>query len=418
MNTCEYCNKTFANKFTLMNHIKKTKKCINNRLTEDLENKEFECEYCQKNFTTKQRLNTHIDKCNTRKINIEKNEYENNLLKKDIEINSIIKEKNLQIEKIESQNKIYLEKIVSQNEIQIEKFENQIKELQDTIAKLADKAISKPTIKNTNNSRNVTSNTQYNNIQPVNLSPEHIEKVINEQISFQDVIKGKKGFVNFVVNNFLKDEKGNYKAWCPDHNRKIIRYKDENNDIVKDPSGYNIIKSIAPAFEKKTREINDIFSSKYYKYDKNGKFVNKKKEELSDNESDDSDSDILDEDEDDYSESDRDILDETDEDTDLEEEYQKNKKTFALQMLNNEIMLKVNNLVSEMNEYKKNYNPDKIDYYFNKLVESLQEVSNLNENYETISRQLSYSLPDKAKKGIFDYDGPKTTKFNFDPSKI
>lgn len=412
MSTCEYCKKTFANKSSLMNHIKKTKKCINNRESNESIKINYACEYCNKVFTSKQRLNLHITKCDSQQVILEKKELENKLLEKD----KIIVELQCTI----NQHNSHMKKIEKQNEIQIEKFENQIKELQDTIAKLADKAISKPTIKNTNNSRNVTSNTQYNNIQPVNLSPEHIEKVINEQISFQDVIKGKKGFVNFVVNNFLKDEKGNYKAWCPDHNRKIIRYKDENNDIVKDPSGYNIIKSIAPAFEKKSQEITDIFSSKYYKYDKNGKFVNKKKEELSDNESDDSDSDsdILDEDEDDYSERDRDILDETDEDTDLEEEYQKNKKTFALQMLNNEIMLKVNNLVSEMNEYKKNYNPDKIDYYFNKLVESLQEVSNLIENYETISRQLSYSLPDKAKKGIFDYDGPKTTKFNFDPSKI
>jgi len=123
MNTCEYCKKTFANKSSLMNHIKKTKKCINNRESNESIKINYACEYCNKIFTSKQRLNLHITKCDSQQVILEKKELENKLLEKD----KIIVE---------------LQSIINTNNLQMEKYESKINELLDTFTKLISKTLS------------------------------------------------------------------------------------------------------------------------------------------------------------------------------------------------------------------------------------------------------------------------------------
>lgn len=360
---CEYCNKEFKSKSNLSTHVNNAKYCkkLRGHIEEEIISN-FSCKICDKEFTSKQTLQKHNEKCS------EKNK------KKDKQ-----KDKDKIIEKLEKQIQNLHNKYMT-------KYEEQIKDLQNIIA-------TKPTTINTNtNSNNNTSTNTQNNLQAVNLNPDYIKKIYDEKLSLKDVFSGKKGYIDFLVKNFLTDEKGNFIAWCPDYSRKTIKYLDENKEIIKDIQGNNLINHTSPMMESKGREITKEFKKTYYTHDKNGRFVNKSQDQLSDTE----EEEIFD-DEDIYFEDEK------------EEELQRNK---------NNAWTKVSNILQEIKEYKKDYDPDRIDHYFNKLVKSLNEYEEINNGSLNISNELIKSLPDKPRKSKYAYDGEKTTKFDFDPEKI
>ena len=73
---CEYCNKSFISIYTLNNHKKTAKFCIElqkkNSEKIEIEIETFSCEHCDKEFTTKTNLRTHVNTCKN-KINNDKN---------------------------------------------------------------------------------------------------------------------------------------------------------------------------------------------------------------------------------------------------------------------------------------------------------------------------------------------------------
>jgi hypothetical protein len=63
---CEFCNKTFNSKYTLNNHIKTAKYCINIRKNNNIETTElstFDCNFCYKTFTSNESLKKHLIIC-------------------------------------------------------------------------------------------------------------------------------------------------------------------------------------------------------------------------------------------------------------------------------------------------------------------------------------------------------------------
>jgi hypothetical protein len=347
---CNFCNKSFSNKQNLTVHIKKTKRCIKLR-DEQFDIIKHECNKCLKTFTCNQNLKKHLQKC--------EGDFDNK-----------IKKYEKKIEELENSFKVFREN-------QIVKLEEQNKDLQTSINKLADKAISKSTTSTSINSNLI--NNQYNHVQPLNLSKEHLEKVIDENMRFKHVYKGQKGFVDLVSNNILKDENGKSLAWCPDYSRKMVKYKDTDGDIVTDPKGYNIITSVAPLVEKKIREVKKIFENTYYTTDEKGNRRNKKDEELS-------------EDEDEFVE----------EYTETESELSDGgRRWVSLKKVRRRIFSNINKIWNDIKDYKSKYNIDKVNFYFDKIIHSIDNIIEVCENFDKVSHELTVTLPNKPpKKGI------------------
>ena len=227
---CEYCYKILSSKQNLENH---SKKC------EIIEEKQkFQCEYCDKILSTKQSILNHLDICDKKKdIKIEKKEKE--LKEKEKEKEKELKEKEKELKekekiiiKIKIQNENYEKQIKIQNE-NYEKQENsykeQIKDLQDKLDKIANKAIDRPTTTNntTNNTLNISSFMDFNDI-------DKAKNIIENKLDINHVIDGQKGLARFVKDTFLTDENGKLLYLCTDPSRHIFKYKDTAGEIKKD----------------------------------------------------------------------------------------------------------------------------------------------------------------------------------------
>ena len=207
---CMYCNKILSTKSSLNLHIKTAKYCI--KIQEEnkvkIEKQMFECEDCLKNFSTKQNLNIHYKNC------------------KKLEQKSIIGEKDKKIIKLE----INLQNVEKQKEDykeQLEKKDLQIKELQDKLERIANKAIEKPTTTNNLNTLNIASMIDFNNV-------DKVKDLIENKLNINHVVDGQKGLANFVKDNLLTDDTGKLLYVCTDPSRHIFKYKDSSGEVKKD----------------------------------------------------------------------------------------------------------------------------------------------------------------------------------------
>jgi uncharacterized coiled-coil protein SlyX len=221
---CQYCKKTFNNKYTLGQHQKTAKYCLD---LQGIENTSFSCAYCNKNLCTNDRLYTHYQSCKEKqKIEVVKDvETQNEYLKKTIQ------EKNDYITKLETK----IEKMESKLEAKLEKLESTV----TTIA-LESKTPAKaaPTTNNTTNLITVTNN----NV--LNLSQEHVKKVLAEKLDFNVVYAGQAGLAKFVVDYILTDEDGNIIYRCVDPSRQTFEFIDEKGEKVRDVKAEKLIQSL------------------------------------------------------------------------------------------------------------------------------------------------------------------------------
>jgi hypothetical protein len=227
---CEFCKKEFSYKHNLSNHQKTAKYCLILRNDHQVIN--FNCNYCNKNFTSKQRLDSHIEVCDILKFDLK------------------IKEK---------------DNLLSQKDILIEELRTQLKILQEKNHNLTLHAIDKPSFiqhqqfKNTDNSQHNT----LNNIQAINLEKERISDAF-KKLTFEDVTGGQEALAKYVYKNIICDENGLPQAICTDKSRQVIKYKNKNNQVVKDPKGYNIVHSIMEDANSAALRIKDEYINKHY----------------------------------------------------------------------------------------------------------------------------------------------------------
>jgi hypothetical protein len=229
---CDFCNKILSSKQYLESHMKKC---------EIIEEKEiFQCVYCNKILSSKQKLEYHTNICDKKKENMDRTEKEKigqeiKILKEQVENKEKeLKEKDKLNIKLKIQNENYEKQIKIQNENyekQIKKQEDQIKDLQDKLENLASKAIDKPTsiVSNTttNNSLNIATSMNFNDI-------EQIKDIIENYLTINHVVDGQKGLANFVKETMLVDDNGKLKYICTDSSRNIFKYKDTDGEIKKD----------------------------------------------------------------------------------------------------------------------------------------------------------------------------------------
>jgi len=371
---CQFCNKIFSQKCNLNKHIKTTKKCLSNRTTEDKIISNFNCEFCNKTFTQKVNLNVHLMSCNDYKINVLEKEYKNIIFEHEKKI-EILEKKN------EDTKSYYLIKIEDQkqsHEKQIQDLKETILRLEETNKELALKAIERPTNVTNNKSDNHSiNNNTYNNLQPVNLSPDYIYQIFDQNLKLEDIYQGQRGLANIVANKLLKDESGKPIAFCNDKSRQIIKYKNEDNQIVKDSKAYNLISSIAPVAQKIALKRKQEFESIYYPEKKEE--VHEEDDELlldeSEEENDDDEELLLDEDELEINEKIKDMKKENN------DEKKKEKAQSIIQKIQN----------------NEGWTEDKKTFYYNKMITGVVDLQCINVNSTIFSKQLSMILPSENK---------------------
>jgi hypothetical protein len=214
MNTlvCQYCKTEFSNLYNMNNHQRKAKYCLLIQgKVHVIDNKtEFKCKYCKKNLASKQKLSYHIDICD----------------KKFILLLDELKEKDT---KIQEQEKVFikLKSRIEQIEEQNINYKEQVKDLQDKLDRIANKAIDRPTTTTNNTTLNIASYIDFNDINK-------IKNTIENRLNINHVVDGQKGLANFVKDNLLTDDTGNLLYVCTDPSRHIFKYKDSSGEVKKD----------------------------------------------------------------------------------------------------------------------------------------------------------------------------------------
>jgi exonuclease VII large subunit len=223
---CQYCKKTFSSKSSLNNHQKTAKYCIKlqNNTNEILC---FNCDFCEKIFTTKQVLFNHLQSCKNKdfkdKIKEKEAQFQSLLKEKEAQFQNVLKEKEAQFQSLLKDIEHYKKRLETQ--------EDQIKELQERLERIANKAIERPTHTTTNNTTNnllnITSCIDFNDI-------DKIKDTIENKLNINHVVDGQKGLARFVKDNLLTDQNGKLSYLCSDPSRHVFRYKDETGEIKKD----------------------------------------------------------------------------------------------------------------------------------------------------------------------------------------
>jgi hypothetical protein len=244
---CNFCKKSFSTKGSFAIHQKTAKFCL--KLQGKNEESCFKCENCTKIFTQKTSLSDHTAICKERykKLLDKKEEEHSSTIKRlELEIAKMkrsekekLKEKNDYIAKLEAK----LEKLEAKLEAKLEKLETAV----TTIA-LESKVTSKtltthapvPTTTTTNNTTNITVTT--NNV--LNLSQEHVKKVLTEQLDYNVVYAGQAGLAKFVVDKMLKNQAGKLIYRCVDPSRQMFEFVDEHGETVRDMKAEKLIQSL------------------------------------------------------------------------------------------------------------------------------------------------------------------------------
>ena len=240
---CNYCKKIFNNKYTLGQHQKTAKYCLELQGTT---NTSFTCTYCNKSLCTNDKLYTHYQSCKEKlKQEIVKDiEIENVYLKKTIQEKNdcITKLEQDQRDKLQEKND-YIAKLETklaqqkaEYDIKLEKFENAI------IASVTQsKTPSKAAASTTHNTTNLITVTNNNYL---NLSQEHVKKVLAEKLDYNVVYAGQAGLAKFVFDYMLTDEDGNVIYHCVDPSRQMFEFIDEKGEKVRDAKAEKLIQSL------------------------------------------------------------------------------------------------------------------------------------------------------------------------------
>lgn len=236
MSVCNHCNKTFTTKYILKTHLERNKKCMNARGLEITS--QFVCKSCNHISMKRSDFQIHLSNCMKYTIDLEKEIYEAKILEKDGYISKLeqdhrdkLQEKNDYIAKLETK----IEKMEAKLEAKLEKLESTVTTIA-LEAKTPSKAAS--TTHNTTNHITVTNNNY------LNLSQEHVKKVLAEKLDYNVVYAGQAGLAKFVVDYMLTDEDGNVIYRCVDPSRQMFEFIDEKGEKVRDAKAEKLIQSL------------------------------------------------------------------------------------------------------------------------------------------------------------------------------
>ena len=266
---CEYCQKVFSTKSNLSSHQKSAKYCLELQ-GEHKEEKNFTCEYCNKVLTQQKSLDVHIISCKEKKKKIEmRKDSENSLLIKKLEY-EIVKLKKNEKENLQKKDEYHSEKMKEKDALllkETELFKEKIAEKDEYITKLEAKlekmeekleskfeklesvftmAIEAKTLtaSSASTTNNTTTNITVTNNNVLNLSKEHVNKVLKDHLDYDVVYAGQAGFAKFVVDKMLKGPDGKLTYKCVDPSRQMFEFIDESGETVRDMRAEKLIQSL------------------------------------------------------------------------------------------------------------------------------------------------------------------------------
>jgi hypothetical protein len=231
--TCQYCSKSFLNKYILQRHIKEALYCIKTR---DLD-KLFECEHCFDSFSSQTKLLKHFNECKD-KIIFEQQEQ---IIEGQKEVKNFKKLILKNAKKLLSQEEriIELENLLKKEKKSSESLKYDLAEKKGYI-KGADKAIITNN-KTCNTIKNIT-NIKLDSISIKNIKPLTIALVKEnlKKYTYESFLAGKKGILRFIESIvILKNEDGkkelNYA--CTDSSRNKYHRLMETNKWGSDQGG-------------------------------------------------------------------------------------------------------------------------------------------------------------------------------------
>ena len=291
---CEFCKKEFSTKTNLSVHQKTAKYCLT---IQGRTNEKYKCSYCVKLFTTQQQLDKHDPVCKIK----QKNNYENELKtlkdeltsykkqekirmkEKDIQIKDYEKKLEKQIQEYEKKLEIQRSELEKQRQDYEKKLENQRSELEkqkqeyktemestrnmiineknEYIAKLEarldkfESAVvtlaSEPKTTKTTNNVVVNNNT-------LNLSTEHVTKVLEEHFTKEVVAGGQKKLAEMVYEKMLKGPDGKSTYVCVDPSRQTFEFINNDGDVERDVKAKKLTKALINSnMHKKAAEVGN-----------------------------------------------------------------------------------------------------------------------------------------------------------------
>uniref|UniRef100_A0A6C0KCI5 C2H2-type domain-containing protein n=1 Tax=viral metagenome TaxID=1070528 RepID=A0A6C0KCI5_9ZZZZ len=238
---CEFCKKNFVSKSNLYTHQNTAKYCL--KIQGKDKETQFKCEFCDKIVTQRSSLEDHLDVCKEKLKKIQRGkelESQNTIKKLEIEIVRLkkINEKNQQLKEKE----IYYEKFIQEKNDYIAKLEAKLEKLETAVTTIAMEAkVASKSAPTTNNTTNITVTTTNNML---NLSQEHVKKVLTDHLDYNVVYAGQAGLATFVVDKMLKNQAGNLIYRCVDPSRQMFEFEDENGETVRDMKAEKLIQSL------------------------------------------------------------------------------------------------------------------------------------------------------------------------------
>ena len=206
---CQYCKKSFSNKYLLTQHQNKAKYCLSIQGVAHDESAKYECKYCLKTLCSNERLYTHFETCKEK----QKKEHEEQKEKLILEYKNEI----TRINQVNSEQKEYIAKL----EAKLEKFE-------DTVTSMVLCKTDKKVIPNTTTTTNNTTNIVINNSLNLNDIPT-MTAFLEEKMDKEVVAGGQKGLALLLKNTVLKDK---YK--CVDPSRQNFEFTNELGEVERD----------------------------------------------------------------------------------------------------------------------------------------------------------------------------------------
>ena len=261
---CEFCHKSFSNKYNLKRHQTNTNKCI--KIQEEEKTTNHICNFCKKSYTTKKYLDKHIENCSQYKNNqIKEIEQEHQLEIEKLKLNfeKKLKEQELKLQKQYEEKLNNLNDKLSQiqinHEIQIEEnkeyyqdlINEQMKEHQTEKMNILEN-YNQMLINNNGKVVNNTINNNYN----ITLIPFTKDSIPIDEITIQDLKKGITGISELLLKSITVDkEKGLYNYICSDPSRNMYKYFSMERKWVKDINGQYIKDMFYPTILPKFKEI-------------------------------------------------------------------------------------------------------------------------------------------------------------------
>ena len=262
---CEFCKKEFSTKTNLSTHQKTAKYCLE---LQGKENDKFKCEFCVKLFTSNKRLSDHHQICKD-KIKKESKENESKYIEENKRLKNEIKKIERQTkEKIEEKDKQTKEKLQEKDEQTKEKLQEkdeqtkeklqekdkQILELKSKLEKFENAVIAAASEPKTTKT---TTNVVVNN-NTLNLSQEHVSKVLDEHFTKEVAAGGQKGLAKMVCEKMLTGPDGKKAYVCVDSSRQTFEFTNNDGDVERDVKAKKLTKALINSkIQQKAAEVGN-----------------------------------------------------------------------------------------------------------------------------------------------------------------